>query len=313
MQGYIIRRLIATIPVVMVVMLFTFTLLRIAPGDPAALIAGVEATEEQIEAIRDSLGLNKPLHLQLFIFFRDSLIGDFGDSITSGKPVLELVIKRLVPTLSLAFLSEALAVLLAVPMGVLAAWRANTWIDRSVMAFSTIGFSIPLFFLGFLMIIGFGVKLQWFPVAGYVAPTEDFAAFLHRLIMPAFATGIVIMALIARMTRASMLEILREDYIRTARAKGLAERMVLVRHALKNAALPIITVIGLGVAGLMSGLVVTESVFAIPGVGRLVVDAMVRRDYPVIQGAIVLISTTYVIVNLLVDLSYAYFDPRIRY
>ena len=313
MQGYIIRRLIATIPVVMVVMLFTFTLLRIAPGDPAALIAGVDATEEQIEAIRDSLGLNRPLHLQLFIFFRDSLIGDFGDSITSGKPVLELVIKRLVPTLSLAFLSEALAVLLAVPMGVLAAWRANTWIDRTVMAFSTIGFSIPLFFLGFLMIILFGVKLQWFPVAGYVAPTEDFTRFLHRLIMPAFATGIVIMALIARMTRASMLEILREDYIRTARAKGLAERMVLVRHALKNAALPIITVIGLGVAGLMSGLVVTESVFAIPGVGRLVVDAMVRRDYPVIQGAIVLISSTYVIVNLLVDLSYAYFDPRIRY
>ncbi len=313
MQGYIIRRMIATIPVVMVVMLFTFTLLRIAPGDPAALIAGVEATEEQIEAIRDSLGLNRPIHLQLFIFFRDSLIGDFGNSITSGKPVLELVIKRLVPTLSLAFLSEAFAVLLAVPMGVIAAWRANTWIDRSVMAFSTIGFSIPLFFLGFLMIILFGVKLHWFPVAGYVAPTEDFSRFLHRLIMPAFATGIVVMALIARMTRASMLEILREDYIRTARAKGLAEKMVLIRHALKNAALPIITVIGLGVAGLMSGLVVTESVFAIPGVGRLVVDAMVRRDYPVIQGAIVLISTTYVIVNLLVDLSYAYFDPRIRY
>jgi len=312
-QGYIIRRMIATIPVVMVVMLFTFTLLRIAPGDPAALIAGVEATEEQIEAIRDSLGLNRPIHLQLFIFFRDSLIGDFGNSITSGKPVLELVIKRLVPTLSLAFLSEAFAVLLAVPMGVIAAWRANTWIDRSVMAFSTIGFSIPLFFLGFLMIILFGVKLHWFPVAGYVAPTEDFSRFLHRLIMPAFATGIVVMALIARMTRASMLEILREDYIRTARAKGLAEKMVLIRHALKNAALPIITVIGLGVAGLMSGLVVTESVFAIPGVGRLVVDAMVRRDYPVIQGAIVLISTTYVIVNLLVDLSYAYFDPRIRY
>jgi peptide/nickel transport system permease protein len=312
-QGYIVRRLLATIPVVVVVMLFTFTLLRIAPGDPASLIAGVEATEGQIEAIRESLGLNRPIHVQLGIFFRDTLKGDFGESITSGKPVLGLVIGRLIPTISLAALSEGLAVILAVPLGILAAWRANSLIDRSIMALSTLGFSIPLFFLGFLFIIAFGVKLQWFPVAGYVAPSEDFGAFIHRLIMPAVATGIVVMALIARMTRSSMLEILREDYIRTARAKGLAERMVLVRHALKNAALPIITVIGLGVAGLMSGLVVTESVFAIPGVGRLVVDAMVRRDYPVIQAAIVLISTTYVFVNLLVDLSYAYFDPRIRY
>ena len=313
MTGYVIRRILATIPVLLVVSLIVFGLIRLSPGDPAALIAGHEAQEWEVEAIREQLGLNRPLPVQLGIWFRDILRGDLGTSIVSKTPVMELILMWIVPTLSLAIMTEIIAISLAIPIGVLAAWKANSWIDRSVMVFATLGFSIPVFWLGFLMIYLFAVKLGLFPAAGYVAPSEGILPFFHRLIMPAFATGIILMALIARMTRATVLEILNEDYVRTARAKGLAEKMVLIRHALRNAALPIMTVIGLGVAGVLSGVVVTESVFAIPGLGRLLVNSILARDYPIIQGVILLVSAVYVFINLLVDISYAYFDPRVRY
>ena len=313
MQGYIARRLLATIPVVLVVAIFTFLLLRLTPGDPATMIAGIEADEEHIAGIRRALGLDRPMHIQLAYFFRDLFRGDLGESVISGYPVTSLISERFVPTFSLAILTEIFAVFVGVPMGILAAWKANTWIDRSVMVFATLGFSIPVFWLGFLMIFLFAVKLGIFPAAGYVAPTEGFLPFLHRMIMPAVATGVVLMAFIARMTRATVLETLNEDYVRTARAKGLAEKAVLIRHALRNAALPILTVIGLGVAGVLSGVVITESVFAIPGLGRLLINSILARDYPIIQGVILVVSAVYVFINLLVDLSYAYFDPRVRY
>ena len=313
MAGYVIRRGLATVPVLLVVSLVVFALIRLSPGDPAALIAGHEAQEWEVVAIREQLGLNRPLPVQLGIWFRDILRGDLGRSIVSKHPVADLIRQWAVPTASLAFLTEVIAISLAIPLGVLAAWKANTWIDRSVMVFATLGFSIPVFWLGFLMIFLFAVKLNIFPAAGYVAPTEAFFPFLHRMIMPALATGVILMALIARMTRATVLETLNEDYVRTARAKGLAERAVLIRHALRNAALPILTVIGLGIAGVMSGVVITESVFAIPGLGRLLINSILARDYPIIQGVILVVSGVYVFINLLVDISYAYFDPRVRY
>ena len=313
MTGYIIRRVLATIPVLVVVALVVFALIRFAPGDPAAIIAGQESTQEEVEGIRRQLGLDRPLPVQLGIWFRDILRGDLGQSILSKHEVSELIVQRVVPTLSLAVLTEIIALVVAIPIGVLAAWKANSWIDRVVMVFATLGFSIPVFWLGFILIFFFAVKIPLFPAAGYIAPSEDFFSYLHRLALPALATGVIIMALIARMTRATVLETLREDYVRTARSKGLSENIVLIRHALRNAALPIITVIGLGVAALLSGLVVTESVFGIPGLGRLLLNAIVSRDYPIIQGTILIISVVYVIINLLVDISYAFFDPRVRY
>ena len=313
MTAYIIRRLLATIPVMILVALVVFGLIHFAPGDPAAIIAGHEATPEEVEGIREQLGLNRPLPVQLGIWFRDIAQGDLGRSILSKHKVTSLIGQRVVPTLSLAILTEIVALGTAIPLGVLAAWKANTWIDRTVMVIATLGFSIPVFFLGILMIWLFGVKLDVLPAAGYVPPSEGLGSWFVRLIMPSFATGLIVMALITRMTRATVLEVLKEAYVRPARAKGLTERAVLIRHALRNAALPIITVIGIGVAGLLSGIVVAESVFAIPGLGRLMVSAILFRDYPLIQGTILVISAVYVFINLIVDISYAFFDPRIRY
>ena len=239
--------------------------------------------------------------------------GDLGKSINSKIPVTSLIKDRLIPTLSLTLLIEAFTIPISVALGTLAAWKANTWVDRSIMVFASIGFSIPIFFLGYIFIWLFALQLGWFPAAGYTPPSEDFGKYLHRLMMPALATSIILMAFITRMTRATVIEVLREDYIRTARAKGLTETSVLVRHALRNAALPVVTVIGWGFAGLLGGLVVTEQVFAIPGVGRLIIDSIVRRDYPVIQGAMLMISFIQVFINLLTDLSYSLFDPRIKY
>ena len=313
MTGYIIRRLLATIPVLLVVAVVIFGLIHLVPGDPAAIIAGPDASIEEHEAIRESMGLNRPLPVQLGLYFRDILQGDLGRSIVSKHEVRSLIIQRLTPTLSLAVLTELIALSLAIPLGVLAGWKAHSWIDRLVMFFATLGFSVPVFWLGFMLMYLFAVNLELFPVAGYVPPNEGVIAYLHRLVLPSLATGIVIMALITRMTRATILETLNEEYIRTARSKGLGEGIVLIRHALRNAALPIITVVGLGLAAVLSGIVVTESVFAIPGVGRLLIDAIRARDYPIIQGTILLVSAVYVFVNLIVDISYAYLDPRIRY
>ena len=313
MQAYLIRRVLAVIPVMAVVAIIVFLLLRLTPGDPAAVIAGDYASPEDIVRIRTALGLDEPLYVQLGIWGWSLLRGDLGVSIFSELPVTRLIGQRLEPTLALSLATMVFAIVLAVPMGVLAAWKVRTWIDRVVMLIAVLGFSLPVFWLGFLLIYGFSVRLEWLPVQGYVSFSEGFWPFLQHLILPTVTLGLVYMALIARITRAAMLEVLQEDYIRTARAKGLQPTSVLFRHALKNAAVPIVTIIGVGVALLIGGVVVTESVFAIPGLGRLTVDAILRRDYPVIQGVILVFSFAYVLVNLLVDLSYTFLDPRIRY
>jgi peptide/nickel transport system permease protein len=311
--AYLLRRILATIPVMVVVALFVFALLHLSPGDPAAVIAGDYASPADVERIRHELGLDNPLHVQLGIWLWKVVHGDLGTSIFSNLPVTKLIGQRLEPTFALTVMTMIIAVVLAVPMGVLAAWTAGTWVDRLIMVFAVLGFSLPVFWLGFLLIYGFSVQLEILPVQGYVSFQKGFLPFLRHLILPSLTLGIVYMALIARMTRASMLEVLREDYIRTAHAKGLKPYVVLLWHALKNASLPIVTIIGVGVALLIGGVVVTESVFAIPGLGRLTVDAILHRDYPVIQGIILVFSAVYVLINLLVDISYTFLDPRIRY
>jgi peptide/nickel transport system permease protein len=310
---YILRRLGATFIVMAVVALFVFSLLFLTPGDPAALIAGDVATDADIKQIRAKLGLDQPFLVQFGGWIWRLLHGDLGTSIFTNLPVTTLIGQRVQPTVSLTLCTLIVAVLIAVPLGVVAAARAGTWVDRLVMGFSVLGFSVPVFVLAYMLIIVFSVKLEWLPVQGYRPLGDGLWPWLSHLILPSIALGTVYMALIARITRAAMLDVLSQDYIRTANAKGLAPRAVLTRHALKNAGVPIITVIGIGIALLISGAIVTETVFAIPGLGRLTVDAILRRDYPIIQGVILLFSGVYVLINLLVDLSYSLFDPRIRY
>jgi peptide/nickel transport system permease protein len=307
---YILRRLGATFIVMAVVALFVFSLLFLTPGDPAAVIAGDIATDKQIRA---KLGLDEPFLVQFGGWVWRLLHGDLGTSIFTNLPVTTLIGQRVQPTVSLTLCTLIVAVLIAVPLGVVAAARAGTWVDRVVMGFSVLGFSVPVFVLAYMLIIVFSVHLHWLPVQGYRPIGEGWWPWLSHLILPSIALGTVYMALIARITRAAMLDVLSQDYIRTANAKGLAPRAVLIGHALKNAGVPIITVIGIGIALLISGAIVTETVFAIPGIGRLTVDAILRRDYPIIQGVILLFSAVYVLINLLVDLSYRLFDPRIRY
>jgi len=313
MLGYLIRRVLAAIPVMGVVALFVFLLLRLTPGDPAAILAGDNATPEQLERIRTSLGLNEPLYTQFFTWIGRLLHGDLGVSLISNVPVTTMIGSRLEPTLSIALTTIVLAVLVAVPLGVVAAWKHGTWIDRFVMALSVIGFSVPVFVIGYLLIQIFAIELRWLPVQGFRSLSRGFGPFVERITLPTLTLSFIYIALIARMTRAAMLDVLDEDYVRTARAKGIPERGVLLRHALRNAAVPVITVIGTGFALLISGVVVTETVFNLPGIGRLTVDAVLARDYPVIQAMILLTSGIYVAVNLLIDLSYTLLDPRIRY
>ncbi|WP_027351126.1 ABC transporter permease [Halotalea alkalilenta] len=313
MLSYFVRRVIAAIPVMLVVALFVFLLLRLSPGDPAAIIAGDMATPEQLARIRAALGLDEPLYIQFFVWLGELLRGDFGTSLISQTPVLTMIHQRLEPTLSLALVSILFTVLISVPLGVIAAWRHGSFIDNFVMSASVVGFSVPVFVIGYLLIQLFAIELRWFPVQGFRSLFDGVGPFVSRIVLPALTLSSIYIALISRMTRASMLEVLDEDYIRTARAKGLGERAVLFRHALRNAAVPILTVIGTGFALMVSGVVVTESVFNIPGLGRLIVDAVLARDYPVIQGLILLTSGLYVVINLLIDLSYAATDPRIRY
>ena len=313
MFAYIVRRLIATIPVMGVVAIFVFSLLYIAPGDPAAVIAGDLATAQDIARIHHQLGLDEPFLVRFGHWAWGVLKGDLGISIFTNLPVWQLIQQRLEPTAALTIATLVVSIAFAIPIGVVAAWRVGTWIDRAVMGFAVIGFSLPSFVLAYVLILIFSVEFDWLPVQGYVSIRDGFWPFLQHLVLPSTALGWIYAALIARITRASMLEVLSQDYIRTAHAKGLANREVLVGHALKNAAVPIATIIGIGVALLISGVIVTETVFAIPGVGRLTVDAILRRDYPIIQGVILLFSAAYVLVNLAVDLSYTLLDPRVRY
>ncbi|WP_043835909.1 ABC transporter permease [Muricoccus aerilatus] len=313
MLAYTLRRIVATIPVMAVVALFVFSLLYISPGDPAAVIAGDQATPADVERIRASLGLDRPYLVRFAEWAWNIMRGDLGTSIFTNLPVSTMIQQRIEPTLSLMIITLILAVCIAVPMGVIAAWKNGTWIDRLVMGFAVLGFSVPVFVVGYLLAYVFALELDWLPVQGYTPLSRGVWPWFQNLILPAIALGGVYIALIARITRATMLEVLQQDYIRTARAKGVAQPGILFLHALKNAAVPIVTVIGIGVALLIGGAVVTESVFAIPGLGRLTVDAILRRDYPVIQGVILLFSFTYVLVNLIIDLLYTLFDPRIRY
>ncbi len=313
MFAYVVRRILATIPVMAVVALFVFSLLHLSPGDPAVIIAGDTATLDDIARIREKLGLDQPLYVQFVSWVWHLLHGDLGISIFTNLPVSKLITQRVEPTVTLAISTLIVSILVAIPMGVLAAWKAGSWIDRVVMVFAVIGFSVPVFVLAYLLIYVFAISADLLPVQGFVSIRDGFLPFLSHIAMPSLALAMVYTALIARMTRASMLDVLAQDYIRTAQAKDLANEKVLIGHALKNAAVPIVTIIGIGVALLISGVVVTETVFAIPGLGRLTVDAILRRDYPIIQGIILIFSAAYVLVNLLVDLSYTFLDPRIRY
>ena len=313
MLPYIGRRLLATVPVMAVVAVFVFLLLRLTAGDPAAIIAGDNATAQDVADIRGRLGLDQPVVSQFVIWLGRLARGDFGESFFFKKSVAELIAGRLEPTLALSACTLVLAVAIAVPLGVFAAWKRGSWLDRFVMGLSVLGFSVPAFVIGYALMYLFAIELAWLPVQGYQRLSEGFGGFIRRLVLPSFTLAIIYVALIARITRASVLEVLNADHVRTARAKGLSELPVLVRHVLRNAAVPIVTVIGLGVALLIGGVVVTESVFGIPGLGRLTVDAVLARDYPTVQAIVLLFSTVYVLINLLVDLTYTFLDPRIRY
>ena len=313
MQRYIATRLLSAIPVLILVVVFVFALLRLAPGDPAQLIAGEQASPEQMQAIRVSLDLDKPVPVQFFTWVGKLVRGDLGESVGSRVPVSEIIMQRLTPTVVVAIVSEVFAVVVGVPLGVLAAWKSNTWIDRAVILFASIGFAMPVFWLAFLSIWLFSLNLGILPVLGYTSLDNGLASYARHLVLPCVTLGISLVALIARMTRSTMLEVMRQDYIRTARSKGLTEQVVVLRHALKNASMPILTVIGLGVAALLNGAIITETFFAIPGLGALIAQSILVRDYPVVQALLILATLIYVFVNMIVDLAYGYLDPRIRY
>lgn len=313
MLGYVVTRILSAVPVMAVVATIVFMLLHLTPGDPATIIAGEQATAAEIERIRTTLGLDQPLLKQFVTWLLKILSGDLGHSIYSGRPVTELIVQRLEPTVSLALLTLSIAIIIAVPTGVIAAWKEGTWVDWTLMFLAIVFFSMPIFITGYILIYNFSVQWRLLPVQGFRSLSDGIGPFLSHMILPAISLGMVYASLLARMSRSAMLEVLHQDYIRTARAKGLGTSRVLFLHALKNAAVPIITTIGIGLILLISGVVVVESVFAIPGIGRLTVDAILRRDYPIIQGVILFFSFVYVIINLLIDLTYRLVDPRIKY
>lgn len=312
MTQFVLRKLSSTAIVMGLVAVIVFLLIHLSPGDPAAIIAGDQASPAMIEQIRAGLGLDQPLIVQFWLWLVRLAHGDLGVSLFSHMPVGTLIMSRIQPTISLAIATMLFAVLTAIPLGVLAAWQVGRWVDRAVMALAIAAFSFPIFLIGYGLVWGFALKLRVLPVQGYTTLGNGIVPYLQHLVLPALSLGLVFMALLTRMTRSTMIEVLGEDYIRTARAKGLGQRSVLIKHGLKNAAVPLVTTIGNGIALLIGGVVVTESVFSIPGIGRLTIDAVTQRDFPVIQGIILVTSFTYVVVNLLIDLSYRLFDPRVR-
>ena len=313
MGSYILNRTLATIPVVAFVMLFVFSLLYVTPGDPAAILAGDQATQEEIEEIRTELGLDRSFPVRFVEWSVGVFQGDLGTSIFTQLPVSEMILQRVEPTVSLMIVTMIMAIVVAVPLGVIAAWKHGSLLDRAIMLVAVLGFSVPVFVVGYVLAWLMALQLGWLPVQGYRSISEGAWPWLRHLLLPSATLATFYIAIIARITRATMLEILQQDYIRTARAKGVAERAVLFIHALRNASMPIVTVVGIGIALVISGAVVIESVFALPGLGRLTVDSILRRDYPVIQAVILIFSFVYVIINLLIDLSYTLIDPRIRY
>lgn len=313
MLSFLGKRLLATLPVILVVAIAVFMIVRLTPGDPAAIIGGNSATNEDLDRIRAQLGLTQPLWTQFATWAGNLLQGDLGFSFFLNKPVVALIGQRIEPTLSLAIGTLVLAVAIALPLGTLAAWRMGGWLDKAVMAFSVAGFSVPVFVIGYVLIYLLAMKLQWFPVQGYRRIGDGVDPWARQLVLPCLTLAVTYVALLARVTRAAVSEALTEDYIRTARAKGIGERTVLSHHALRNAAVPVVTVIGVSAALLLGGVVVTETVYAIPGLGQLTVDAVLNRDFPVLQGVVLFFALIYVGVNLLVDVSYLFLDPRIRY
>lgn len=313
MRGYILRRVLISLPVILLVGIITFTLLRLAPGNPAAILAGEQATPQEVARLHEAMGLDKPIPVQFAIWAGGLFKGDLGTSIFSGRSVTSLMAPRIQPTVSLAVLTLLISIVLGVSLGMAAAWRPGSTLDRVVMISAVIGFTVPIFWVGYILIGAVAVRWELFPAVGFVPISQGFVPFLHSLTLPALANAFPATALLSRMVRSTMIETLKEDYVRTARAKGLPERVVLARHAFKNAAIPIVTVVGLVFANLMAGVVVIETVFGIPGLGRLVVDAVTRRDYPIVQATLMVVAVSYILVNLLVDVVYVYLDPRIRY
>ncbi|MBB4350127.1 ABC transporter permease [Aliirhizobium cellulosilyticum] len=313
MYAYILRRILATIPVMLIVAFIVFSLLYLTPGDPAAVIAGEHATAEDIARIRANLGLNDPFLLRFGTWIASIMQFDLGTSLLTNMPVSQMIGQRIEPTLSLMLPTLILAVCIAVPLGVIAAWRAGTKVDHFITVFAVLGFSVPVFVVGYALVWSFSLKLGWLPVQGYAPIGQGVSRWFQHLVLPCLTLSSAYIALITRITRTAVLEVLQQDYIRTAEAKGVGRRAILFVHALKNASVPIITVIGIGVALLIGGAVVTESVFAIPGLGRLTMESIMRRDYPVIQAIVLLFSISYVLVNLLIDIAYTFVDPRIRY
>jgi peptide/nickel transport system permease protein len=311
--GFAMRRLATMLPIMLIVALLVFSLLYFAPGDPAVLLAGDQASPQQIAAIRQNLGLDQPFIPRFIGWIGGLLKGDLGTSIVSNVPVTTLIAQRLEPTLSLMVLTLLWSLIVSVPLALIAAWRRGMFVDRLVMLFGVIGFSVPLFVFAYCLSYIFAVELKWLPVQGYKPLSSGLWPWLSSLMLPAFALGTGYVALISRVARAALIEVLDQDYIRTARAKGASPRQILFGQALKNAAVPIATIVGIGAGLLIGGAVVTETVFALPGIGRLTADAILRRDYPVIQGVVLLFSFAYMIVNLVVDLLYPLLDPRIRY
>jgi peptide/nickel transport system permease protein len=313
MIGVLLRRVSSAIPILALVTLITFGMIHLIPGDPAAAIAGMTATPEQVAQIRHNLGLDQPLLVQLVRWYANLLHGDLGVSLLLGQPVLHAVAIRLPVTIGLSAYALAITLALGLLSGILAALRQNTWIDQAAMIFAMFGISVPNFYLGLLMIIVFAVDLGWVPTGGYVAFTEDPWGWVVAMTLPAISLALLLTGLLARITRSTMLEVLRQDYIRTARAKGLPQRKVVIKHALSNALIPIVTVIGIIVSLLISGSVVTETLFSIPGMGQLLTQAVLNRDYPMVQGGLLIVTALLVLVNIGVDVLYAFLDPRVRY
>ncbi len=313
MWGVVLRSILGSLPVLLIVSLITFGLMRLIPGDPAAAIAGMSVTSEQLELIRKDLGLDEPFVVQLAKWYGGLLQGDLGRSILMGQEVMEVTMIRLPVTIALSLYALVLTLALGLVSGIIAALRQNTVVDQLTMVFSMIGISVPNFFLGLLMILLFAVHLGWLPTGGYISLWDDPVGWLRTSTMPALSLALLQMGLLARITRSTMLEVLRQDYIRTARAKGLPGRLVVVKHALTNALIPITTVVGIIISLSISGAVVTESLFSIPGMGQLLTQAVLNRDYPMVQGGLLLTTTFLVLVNILVDIAYALLDPRVRY
>jgi peptide/nickel transport system permease protein len=313
MTGIIVSRLLSALPIMAIVSLITFAMIHLIPGDPAASIAELSATPDQIAQIRHDLGLDQPLMTQMVRWYANLLHGDLGRSLLLGQPVVEATMFRLPVTIALSLYALVITLVIGLVSGVLAALRQNTWVDQAAMIFAMIGISLPNFYLGLLMIILFAVDLRWLPTGGYIALSDDPLGWLATSTMPAVSLALLLAGLLARITRSTMLEVLRQDYIRTARAKGLPRRLVVVKHALSNALIPIVTVIGIIVSLLISGAVVTETLFSIPGVGQLLTQAVLNRDYPMVQGGLLIVTALLVLVNIGVDVIYAFLDPRVRY